>query len=284
MSRRRLHALALFAAAAAHSAAAQAPPTPVACPAASMVVGVAVAVRDGATLVLADGRELRLAGIDPDARAGAASPATSARRSALNRLAMGQEILVGSIATDRYGRIVAQAHARPPEAVAYAPRSSSHEPVWLQAELVSAGLALVFGTADSRACLAELLAFERAAEVSKAGRWGDPAPVAQQAGDPSLSAATDLYQLVEGRVVSVGASRGTLYLNFGHDWSSDFTAVIFGSDARRFMEAGFDPQTLTGRRVRLRGFLILRDGPSMRIDHPEQIEILDGNDSGGRTP
>ena len=43
---------------------------------------------------------------------------------------------------------------------------------------------------------------------------------------------------------------------------------------RDFEAAGKAPADLAGRLVRLRG--AIRRGPSMRLDHPEMVELLEG--------
>jgi endonuclease YncB( thermonuclease family) len=96
------------------------------------------AIRDGRTLLLADGRELRLAGIE----------AADASRAALEALAAGQTLRLEKLRTenDRYGRVVAFAYAgemeislqqamieqarhgfRPASATVPAPRSCSRQ-------------------------------------------------------------------------------------------------------------------------------------------------------------
>jgi hypothetical protein len=40
-------------------------------------------------------------------------------------------------------------------------------------------------------------------------------------------------------------------------------------------EDGIDVKALRGKRVRLRGWIESHDGPSLRITHPEQLELLD---------
>ena len=72
----------------------------------------AVAVTDGRSFRLADGREVRLAGIDiPLVATDGTGHAALASKAALERLVLGQEIALtaASDTTDRYGRIAAMA-------------------------------------------------------------------------------------------------------------------------------------------------------------------------------
>jgi len=75
------------------------------------------------------------------------------------------------------------------------------------------------------------------------------------------------FALVEGKVVSVRESGGTIYVNFGRQWSKDFTVTILKRNARNFASAGLEPKTLTGKRIRVRGWI--------EAARPEQIELID---------
>lgn len=88
------------------------------------------------------------------------------------------------------------------------------------------------------------------------------------------------YQLVEGIVLNVGKGSGRVYLNIASDWRSDFTISIERKDVATFASAGLDPQTLAGKRVRVRGWLAWRNGPMIEATHREQIELLPGAGGG----
>ena len=45
-------------------------------------------------------------------------------------------------------------------------------------------------------------------------------------------------------------------------------------DMKFFTAATLDPRTLTGKTVRVRGWISLLNGPEIGLTHPEQIEIL----------
>jgi micrococcal nuclease len=77
-------------------------------------------------------------------------------------------------------------------------------------------------------------------------------------------------------VFDVGEGGGRFCLNFTRDWRRDFTVSIARKDARAFAAAGLDPKTLEGKRLRVRGWLAWRGGPSIEATHPEQIELLTG--------
>jgi hypothetical protein len=83
------------------------------------------------------------------------------------------------------------------------------------------------------------------------------------------------FTVVEGQVLSVRPSGGTIYVNFGRRWSQDFTVTVAKRNERRFAAAGQELSKLAGRRVRVRGTLEERGGPWIEAAHPEQIEIAE---------
>jgi endonuclease YncB( thermonuclease family) len=220
--------------------------------------GIVEAVLDGATLRLVGGVEVRLSSIDmprgfdaPDAAA------------LLATLALGREVELryGDLRSDRYGRALAQVHVL------------GESEIWLQAALLDDGLARVMGSRDDRNCIAALLEHERIGRSAGLGVWAFAPPIYADA--PALRAIDGAFTLVEGVIVSIGRRERTVYLNFGTDWSADFTVSFSVADANRFEEAGGSLDALVGQRVRIRGWLTQRDGPWISLDHPEQIEVLD---------
>jgi endonuclease YncB( thermonuclease family) len=212
-------------------------------------------VRDGRTLKLADGRELRLAGIE----------VTDAARPALQKLVAGQSLRLEKLGADRdrYGRLLAFAFA-----------GGAQKSV--QQALLEAGMARVSARVGDKACAEVLLAAERAARAARRGLWADPnfAPLSAD-NLARLAAETGHFALVEGTVLSVHASGATLYLNFGARWTKDFSVIILRRNERKFSAAGMPPRQLRGRRVRVRGFVERRSGPVIEVDAPEQIELIE---------
>ena len=210
--------------------------------------------RDGRTLLLADGRALRLAAIE----AGAGG------RAVLQELAGGRTLRLQKLGADhdRYGRLVAFAFAGQA-------RQS------LQQELLQAGAARVSARVGNRACATALLATENEARQARRGLWADPnfAPLAAD-NLARLTSQKGHFALVEGEVLSVHQSGATIYLNFGTRWTKDFSVIILRRNQRRFAAADLAPRGLQGRRIRVRGWLEERRGPVMQADTPEQIELL----------
>lgn len=216
------------------------------------------AVRDGRTLLLADGRELRLAGIE----------VTEDSRAVLRELADGRALRLARLNEehDRCGRLVGFAFAGD------APQS-------LQYAMLAAGQARVSARVGDKACAAALFGAENAARAAKRGLWADPnfAPLSAE-NLARLEAERGRFALVEGKVLSVRESGATIYMNFGRRWTRDFSVTILRHQQRAFAAAGVELKKLEGRRVRVRGWIERRGGPIIAAAAPEQIEVFRLND------
>ena len=210
---------------------------------------VRAATADG--IALYDGRVVRLAGIE----LGAAPDLAGGTAVTLKRL--GTE-------ADRYGRL--QAHV-------FIDDNGAES--WLQAGLVARGMARVSSRVGDPGCAKLLLANENSARAARLGLWAEPVYVIGKAEDPEgVLQSRGRFALVEGKVVSVRESGGTIYVNFGRRWSEDFTVTIAKRNERAFAAAGLVPKSLSGRRVRIRGWIEERGGPWVEAARPEQIEVL----------
>jgi hypothetical protein len=140
------------------------------------------------------------------------------------------------------------------------------------------GHARVNGQTGDPACAAELLARERVARTARVGLWGDPRYAMIEAQNlKELVAGRGRFAVVEGTVKSVRAQGGTIYVNFGRRWSQALTVTISKRQERIFAAAGFAPGTLENRRLRVRGFVEVRNGPRIEASRPEQVEIAELN-------
>lgn len=218
------------------------------------------AVRDGRTLLLADGRELRLVGIDvPLEGDRSVAPLARSAATALGDLVAHRDIdlyLAGN-PLDRHGRLLAHAVANG---------------VWLQGELLRRGLARVESFADNRAGIAAMLAIERRARRSRRGIWADPFYAVRRAEEAGRYAGT--FQIVEGTVVDAATVEGQVFVNFAAEWRAGFRLRIAGDALRLCRAAGIDPRALAGERLRVRGYIDGGTRPTIEVTHPEQIEFL----------
>ncbi len=212
---------------------------------------------DARSFKLRDGREVLLAGIEV--------PSGSARTS-LERLLSGGQVTLKQAepATDRYGRVVAQA---------FVLRDGVER--WIQADLLAAGQAQVAARSGGAACAKILLAAEAPARRNRLGLWADSSYAIKASDDlAGLLARRGRFTVAEGKVWSVRESGTVLYLNFGRVWSRSLTVTILRRNRPSFEGAGIDPKKLEGALIRVRGFVEERGGPRIEAARPEQIEIV----------
>jgi micrococcal nuclease len=224
-------------------------------------------VVDGDTVVLDDGRQVRLVGTQapklPLGRPNFAKwPLADEAKATLEDLVLDRAVSLRAgpeaATEDRHGRVLAHLF--------------DADGRWVQGAMVEAGMARVYSFADNRALVPQLLVRERAARQAERGIWAlayYAVRTPEEAGG-----ALDTFQLVEGEVRAAEVRNRRAFLNFGDDWRTDFTAFVDTRALRRFEDAGMDLAALAGQRVRVRGWIGLYNGPEIELTHPEQIEVL----------
>lgn len=248
----------------------EARPVPPPCREAMARTGILEEVGADASLVIAsdDGKarriRVRLADIGP-----VHGPASAAVRDALENW-VGRKVRLHALARapDRWQRRGAHVEIEAERGENDASR------IWVQAALVRAGLVAVRPEGAGAGCARLLYSDERVARRMKRGIWGSGAVRVLSARDRDLREKTDSYRIVAGIVVSVGATSRKHYLNFGRDWSRDFTVTIPAGRVQAFRAAGRAPETMSGRHVRVRGWLRRWNGAVIDVRYPDEIEVL----------
>jgi endonuclease YncB( thermonuclease family) len=142
--------------------------------------------------------------------------------------------------------------------------------------LVRDGHLMVWPRAGQTMSFANFYTAEAAARAETAGAWGSGAFSVMGPDPNALSQRLDGPVIVQGRVVDTGEARdGRVYVNFGLDWRSDFTATADRAARAVFTEAGMDLMALEGAQIRVRGWLYETNGPAVSLTHPAQLEIID---------
>jgi endonuclease YncB( thermonuclease family) len=224
--------------------------------------GRVTAIIDARTFRMEDGREVRLAGIEP-ATAGAGKPDGS---SALALLITGRDVLLRgeTDAPDRYGRQPAFVF-------------SDREDTSVQSQLLAQGEALVSGTVADRACAAELAGAEAAARLARRGIWAGSAVIKNAESPGDILSRIGQFTVVEGKVLSVRQVGAVSYINFGRRWTRDFAVTISRRMVAAFEAAGIDLKSLENKRIRVRGFIEARGGPRIEALRVGQIEVAGAN-------
>jgi len=232
-------------------------------------------VVDGETIILDDGKAVRLIGAlaprarDANAEAGAWPPEIDTIK-ALSDLVLAKKIKLAFAGrrTDRYGRTLAH--------VFLVDRGRQD---WVQGTLLANGYARAYGLPESFACARELLAHEAEAQQKRLGLWSNgvyrtfPADHASE-----LMKLRGKYVRVTGKVVSVGRTKSATYLNFSNDWQTDFTARIDKKVLAANLAFDRSLDGLTGKTVVLRGWIERRNGPMIDIADSSQIDMPEAPD------
>jgi endonuclease YncB( thermonuclease family) len=215
---------------------------------------------DGDTLKLADGRTVRLLGINTPETARDGTPSEPFAENAtalLARLAPAGASLrlrLDAERFDRYGRTLAHVFQDDGSNV--------------QVQLLEAGYATTLVVPPNEWAVECYAAVEARARARRVGLWGLPRyqPIpAEQLPDTARG-----FRLVTGRVQRVGESRGNVWLNL----SARVAVRIPRDDLVYFGE--LDPLQLAGRRLEVRGWFYARRGQlRVTVRHPAALKIIE---------
>ena len=222
-------------------------------------------------LRLADGRTIRLAGLE----AAAATPSDPGRadssRDALAALLKGHALSISTLSDrpDRWGRLAAWAFV-----------ADGAVPGGIAAAAIAAGLGRYHPEPAAAPCRAELLAAEETARRARLGLWRDPYYSVLAIDDPAafaVRAGTNV--IVEARLVAVERGPYRNKLRFAASRPAPrggrmLVATIVPRAMKTFEAQGVDFSSLIGRTLRLRGLLDQRFGPQVELQGPDDVEVL----------
>jgi endonuclease YncB( thermonuclease family) len=214
-------------------------------------------VFDGDTVLLADGRKIRLLGINtPEVQhrhESAQAGGDEAKRWLIDKLQQRKIRLERDVEkTDKYGRTLAHIMTDQKE--------------HLNLQLVAAGFAAVNIYPPNLRYADELIKAENLAQANKLGIWQRPEYAAKPAA--TINAAEHAgWMRLTGKVVTIRNSRKYVYLVF----SDRFEARI----ERKWLSLFPDINDYLGQQIEVRGWLNKnKDGFSMLIRHPSAIKRL----------
>lgn len=198
-------------------------------------------------------------------------PPAEATRKALETLIAGKavELAYAGFRLDRYGRHLAHVFLAAPH--------DSH--TWVQGALVGQGWARAYTLPGSTACIGELTAAEAAARAAKAGHWGTGIFSQIEAHDTRLLVRyRETFQLVTGRIDHIVRFKGQTIFDLTPAGKAGMSAWL--SAAARRQARRSDVDALEGKRVRVRGWIEVPDGPGratprITINSLREIEVLD---------
>lgn len=146
----------------------------------------------------------------------------------------------------------------------------------LAVSLVRQGAVRVSPQSEDLARIDRLLIVENEARKTRQGLWAHKAYQLRNANDlDDATTAIDHFHILEGVVRRAAAARSRFYLNFGDEYRTDFTASAPNRLLRKWARAGSDLASLEGKKIRVRGFVISLNGPSINLTHVRQIEVIE---------
>lgn len=156
---------------------------------------------------------------------------------------------------------------------------------WIQAELVSSGLAWSYSSETNRDLALPLLALEEMARSAQKGFWTKPIFFIKD--NQTIHGTRESFEVFQGVVQSVASSDDRTWINFGADYKTDFTLELdhtqmpkFRLDAKKYV----DLKALKGMTIRTRGWVEEKNGPMIPLTHPEQIEFPDTSEGAQTRP
>ncbi len=211
-------------------------------------------VYDGDTVMMADGRRVRYLGIDtPETGEPYFDEATNFNKQLVQMQPVILEVCKKK-PQDQYGRTLARVIVNGEAA---------------EETLLVMGLGEVFHDPE---CIADcrknwnllLTAFR-----NKRGMFAnaDTQPVPAVVADRLL----DHYGIVEGVVDNVKESTNAYHLNFGSDWTTDFSATILRRDVDQFLRDKMAPHQLVGLKLQVFGKVTANYGPRIFLNCPTQV-------------
>lgn len=220
--------------------------------------GQVATVLDGDTLVLTDGRRVRLLGIDAPEVAHhnlPGEPLGEEARLFLKAHAEGKQVQLRYDLQheDRYHRVLAHVFLDDAQN--------------LNALLLHKGLAYARFEWPNLQNADRYYDIESMARSQSRGIWKLPAYQIKSL--ENLAALRNRFVRLRGRVARIEKKRSYIYLLFG----DKLRVAVKHSRLRLFREAGLDLNALARRTVVLRGWLGQRDGsPYLKLSHPFQLE------------
>ncbi len=218
-------------------------------------------------LRLADGRLLRLVGLEPASPTPGDPDLAETGRQWLANHIVGRQVMI-SLAVDRpdrWGRF---------PAFVFGPDQVGS----LTVVALAAGLGRYQPEPGAHACRDALIAAEGKARTSRLGLWRDSYYAVLAADDRTAFAEHSATMVVaEARLTAVESGPYRTKLRFAtrdRDSRDVLAASILPHSMKLFEEGGMKLRSLIGQTVRLRGLLDLRFGPQIELTSPDALEPL----------
>lgn len=225
-------------------------------------------VIDGDTVILAGGRHLRYLGIDaPETRLKKqdqwleiqqfyGKKAEDFNRQIVEKKKIYLEYDL--VKQDQYDRLLAYVFV---------------DGIFVNAKMVEQGLALIDTRPPNVKYTQLLFQKQREARKNGLGFWGDINKQIVSADEAGKFIGN--FKMVEGKVNNIYESPQVIALNFGRNFKTDFSAVIFKDNLKLFTEQGINPiNNYRNKKLYIVGTIREYNGPEIIINSPAQIEVV----------
>ena len=219
-------------------------------------------VFDGDTILLSDDRIVRYIGIDAP-ESGGLKPV---EYYGVDAKKLNEELTKGKVVRvemdveriDKYGRTLAYVYV---------------DRIFVNLRLVELGAAVARPYPPNLKHHKELAQKMELARNEKRGFWADVDKWIITAEDAGRH--IGLSKTVTGRVLHSEMKKFGVFLNFGDNFSKDFTVFISNKNLAYFVDSGIDDPAskYLGKVVEITGTIREKNGPSISVKHPGQIFI-----------
>lgn len=223
-------------------------------------------VIDGDTVKLSNGKLLRYIGIDtPEIRIKEGKEFIYAPQFfSLDAKKFNERLVEGKFVkiefdvdkTDKYGRLLGYCYV---------------DDIFVNARLIEEGFAVLYTRPPNVKYVDEFIKLQRQAREDKKGLWGAYETISHNEAHKHVNQ----IRTVKGKVLNTYDSGKTVFLNFGSDYKTDFTVVIFKDSLKYFQDKGINPLSFYRKKtIQVTGKIKEYNGPEIIVNTPGEIEII----------
>jgi micrococcal nuclease len=226
-------------------------------------------VIDGDTIILSTGEHLRYIGIDtPESRIKKgiqfiydpqpfAREATQFNKNLVEAKNVRIEFDIDK--KDRYGRLLGYCFV---------------DGKFVNKELLEKGYAVLYTYPPNVKYVEVLAKAQKKARQNNRGMWGVYQAISHQEAHRFINQ----IRTIKGKVINTYQSDKCTYLNFGLNYKTDFTVVIFNNTLDYFQKKGINPADFyRGKTVEVSGRIREYNGPEIIVNSPEEIRVIEKN-------
>lgn len=159
---------------------------------------------------------------------------------------------------DKYGRTLAHVFV---------------DDLFVNGEMIKQGYARIYTFPPNVKYTDLLVSLQKEARENKRGFWGEMGDEIVPADEAKKHIGS--VKTVSGVILSTYESKKVVFLNFGSNYKTDFTAAIFRRNLKLFKSAGIDPVNYyEGKMVHVTGKIKEYNGPEIIVNHPSEIEVV----------